>query len=292
MCRFVAYKGRPIVIDEILYHPKNSLIRQSAKAHESEEPLNGDGFGLGWYVPELGQEPALFTSVRPAWNDRNLRYLSSKIKSPCVFAHVRAASTGEVSEANCHPFHYKNYLFMHNGGLEDFQHIKRYIRRKLSDEVYDWVHGQTDSEHFFALFIENMKKRGTEITQVELADALEETVQDIQQIKDEHGVSSVSYINVAITDGEYMIAMRYVSTASEEAPTLYFSEGSRYECSDGVCVMKTGDSTDHAVLIVSEKLTNAKHDWKKIPANHMLLVDRDLSTCLRKVRTTSQSIAI
>ncbi len=69
----MAYKGTPIIIDKLLYQPKNSLVNQSINAREIEEPLNGDGFGIGWYVPEVNYEPVTFVSVNPAWSNRNLR---------------------------------------------------------------------------------------------------------------------------------------------------------------------------------------------------------------------------
>ncbi len=138
----MAYKGTPIVIDKLLYQPKNSLINQSFHAREIEEPLNGDGFGVGWYVPELNDEPITFVSVNPAWNNRNLRNLAPRIKTDCLVAHVRAASVGDVSESNCHPFQYKNLLMAHNGGVENFGLIKRQIRDPLSDELYNWIKGQ------------------------------------------------------------------------------------------------------------------------------------------------------
>jgi glutamine amidotransferase len=47
MCRLLAYLGTPIIIDKLLYQPKNSLITQSFDSKEREEPLNGDGFGIG-----------------------------------------------------------------------------------------------------------------------------------------------------------------------------------------------------------------------------------------------------
>ena len=100
MCRLLAYKGTPILLDDLLYKPKNSLVNQSLHAREIEEPLNGDGFGLGWYVPELNYEPITFVSVNPAWSNRNLRNLAPKMRTECMIAHVRAASVGEVSEAN------------------------------------------------------------------------------------------------------------------------------------------------------------------------------------------------
>jgi len=63
MCRFLAYIGAPIVMDHILYQPKHSLINQSVNAKELDEPLNGDGFGIGWYMPDLNPDPAVFVSV-------------------------------------------------------------------------------------------------------------------------------------------------------------------------------------------------------------------------------------
>ncbi|MGH7601638.1 MAG: class II glutamine amidotransferase, partial [bacterium] len=74
MCRFLAYLGKPIVLDKLLYQPKNSLVHQSYHAQERKEPLNGDGFGVGFYVPEIDPAPALFVSTTPAWSNRNLRY--------------------------------------------------------------------------------------------------------------------------------------------------------------------------------------------------------------------------
>ena len=71
MCRLIAYKGTPIVMDDLLYKPKNSLINQSIHASEIEEPLNGDGFGVGWYAQEINYEPITYVSVNPAWNNRN-----------------------------------------------------------------------------------------------------------------------------------------------------------------------------------------------------------------------------
>ncbi|MBL7664120.1 MAG: class II glutamine amidotransferase [Bacteriovoracaceae bacterium] len=275
MCRFLAYSGKPLLMYDLLYGPKNSLIKQSIAANEAEEPLNGDGFGIGWYEHSLDNEPALYTSIRPAWNDRNLTSLSKKILSNCFFAHVRAANVGEVSEANCHPFQYKNFLFMHNGSVDDFQTIKRYLKRKLSDEVYNWVRGSTDSEHIFALFIHNLhQKYKNNPTATQMVEVLKQTIDEIVEMKKEFGVTSNDYINIVLSDGHRLIALRYITDTSEAASTLYFSEGSRYECSDGVCRMRDITKKDeHSVLIVSEKLTNIKKDWKEVPTNHFLIVD-------------------
>ena len=284
MCRFLAYRGKPVLLDEILHKPANSLIKQSAQAHEAEEPLNGDGFGVGWYTPEIDSEPGLFVSVRPAWNDRNLRYMCRHIATPTLFAHVRAASEGEVSESNCHPFHYKRYLFMHNGGIGGFQRLKRQIRRRLSDDIYDWVRGQTDSEHLFALYLENLPDRENKPTAQQMARALEKTIQEIQNMKAEAGITEACYINCCVTDGENMVAIRYVSDTNEKASTLYYSEGHHYECDNGVCRMVPHKGIgEHAVLIVSEKLTDTASEWTEIPTNSMCIVNEKRKVTIESV---------
>jgi len=136
MCRFIAYKGDRILLSDLVTNPSNSLINQSFHARERSEPLNGDGFGLGWYVPEVSVEPCLFTSVTPAWANQNLRRIASKTLSPCIFAHVRAATAGlEVNDLNCHPFQFGQYLWMHNGSIGDFRDIKR-ISARISDMIF------------------------------------------------------------------------------------------------------------------------------------------------------------
>jgi glutamine amidotransferase len=283
MCRLMAYKGTPILIDELLYQPKNSLINQSTNAKEIEEPLNGDGFGIGWYSKELSPEPATFVSVSPAWNNRNLRNLAPRIKTDCLVAHVRAASVGEVSESNCHPFQYKNLLMAHNGGVENFNLIKRKLRDPLSDELYNWIKGQTDSEHIFAYFINYLQNNHQKVTSDSVADSLENTYRFLTSIMLEVGIKEAAFLNMVVTDGEFMVGTRYVSDTNEEALTLYHSEGNRYVVEDGVTRLEAPEDDDHAVLIVSEKLTDGK-EWTLIPKNYLVMVEANQNVRIRPIK--------
>ena len=74
MCRWLAYSGTPILIEELLYKPTHSLIAQSLHSTLGAETTNGDGFGLGWYGDQ--ETPGVFHSIEPAWNDRNLHELA------------------------------------------------------------------------------------------------------------------------------------------------------------------------------------------------------------------------
>ena len=71
MCRWLAYSGSPVLLEELLYKPKHSLIVQSLHSTMGAEETNGDGFGIGWYGAQ--EVPGVFHSIEPAWNDRNLR---------------------------------------------------------------------------------------------------------------------------------------------------------------------------------------------------------------------------
>lgn len=81
MCRFLIYKGNPILMSDMLLKAEQSLIPQSHHANEREEPRNGDGFGVGWYNHKVDAIPCVFTSIQPTWSNRNLFCLTGKISS-------------------------------------------------------------------------------------------------------------------------------------------------------------------------------------------------------------------
>lgn len=278
MCRFLAYMGTPILMDQLLYQPQNSLIHQSYHALERQDPVNGDGFGVGWYARDIDPEPARYLSIRPAWNDANLRSFASKTRSDCIFAHVRDASVGSVIEPNCHPFTYKNLLMMHNGNIGQFKQIKRRLRESLSTKVYDWISGETDSEHFFALFLNHLVNANKDnFRPEEIALLLKMAMKDLKDIYSEYQIQDHFYLNVAITDGNWIVASRYDTNPEIESPTLYYSsKSSRFECIGGVCQLVEAEQGKQGVLIVSEKLTDIEKDWHKVPEEHFVVVNESL----------------
>ena len=46
MCRWLAYSGSPVALEELLYKPAHSLIDQSLHSRLGVETTNGDGFGV------------------------------------------------------------------------------------------------------------------------------------------------------------------------------------------------------------------------------------------------------
>ncbi|MDX2345743.1 MAG: class II glutamine amidotransferase [Legionella sp.] len=285
MCRLVAYLGQEILLSDVLVKPKNSLVLQSLHAKESDSRTNGDGFGLGWYVPSLATTPALFTSVFPAWSNQNLLHLTDKVKSPAFFGHVRAASAGGVTQTNCHPFIYHEWMMMHNGTIAGFTQIKRHVRRLLDDDLYDWVKGGTDSEHLFALFLQRAKKSDLsklETIRLVLEGVIHEVLDLVKQFAGKK-LQDASYLNLCLTDGKQLLAIRYCSDAAFEPRSLHYAVGQQFVMQNGHGEMQKANGTPKCVLVSSEKLTESDKAWQIVPPQHALLVTEKMDVVLKKM---------
>jgi len=270
--------GPEIFISSLITEPKHSIIHQSYHAKQRTEPLNGDGFGIGWYASQLCDTPAIFKEVSPAWNNPNLIDISRVTSSACIFAHVRAATIGgQISRSNCHPFSWKNYLFMHNGTIHGFDKIQRKLRQGLSEDAYFMIKGNTDSEHLFALFVDRI---GTirNPTLGDLEKSLQDSIYSIESLRRLAGVTTPSTMNLVLSDGSRMLATRYVSEGGD-ANSLYISNMERFQCKKGTCQITEGNK---AVLIVSEPLQDLPH-WNKVQPNQMVSVKEDKRITIRPI---------
>jgi glutamine amidotransferase len=288
MCRFIAYKGAPITMQEQLFEAKNSLIRQSLSARERAQPVNGDGFGVGWYARELDPHPAVFVSIQPAWNNINLRRLAPRVRSDCFFAHIRDADGGTVTEPNCHPFQFERFLMMHNGVVGDFQKVKRAMRQRLADPLYAWIRGETDSETFFALFLTRLleKNPSEHHSAAEIADALRAAIRETLEIKREKGAQAHAFLNLAVTNGDVLVAVRHTSHPEQPPHSLYWTRGEALECDAETGYHARENGAPHQAnkggfaMIASERLAGDAADaphWKPVPSGHLAIVGKDNS---------------
>lgn len=257
MCRWLAYSGSPVRIEELLYRPKHSLIDQSLHSQLGAETTNGDGFGVGWYG--VGDTPGTFHSVEPAWNDRNLRDLAAHIESGLVFAHIRASSGSPVQQTNCHPFRHGRWLWMHNGVVREFPRIKRELVLRVDPSLYSLIEGSTDSELFFFLALTN----GLES---DPPDAVAQAVGTIEQVGRKHGVEHPIQMTVATTDGRSVWAFRYSS--EHNSRSLFYSTrvDTLREQHPEVAILQ--ELSDESRLVVSEPLGDLAGAWNEIPESH------------------------
>jgi ergothioneine biosynthesis protein EgtC len=286
MCRFVLYLGDEILVSSLVTDPANSLIHQSFDSRERSEPLNGDGFGLAWYVPRLRPEAAQFRSVTPAWSNQNLRHLARITASGCVLAHVRAASPGlPVTETNTHPFVSGRYAFMHNGDVEGFLELKRALLDTLGAAAYAAIEGTTDSEHLFALFLDVLGGDPDGDGDA-MERALEEALGRLLEIRRHLGVPGASYLNVAVSNGVEAVVTRLSDGAPDGPPSLHLHTGKLYACHDGAARLLEAEAGGHAVIVASEPLTEDP-TWSVVPPQHLLRIRADRSVAIRPLGATS-----
>jgi predicted glutamine amidotransferase len=254
MCRWLAYSGQPVLLDELLYKPAHSLIDQSLHSRMGAETTNGDGFGIGWYGN--GGTPAVFHSIEPAWNERNLRELAGHVTAPLLFAHIRASTGSAVQQTNCHPFRHGSWLWMHNGFLGDFARIKRDLVLEVDATRYPEIEGSTDTEVFFHLAL-TYGLEDDPPAAVELAVGL---IEDVGRNRDvEHPVQ----MTVATTDGERIWAFRYSSEGRSRS--LFFSTDTRRLQGLYPENPVLAGLSEETRLVVSEPLGDLAGAWNEVP---------------------------
>jgi glutamine amidotransferase len=262
MCRWMAYRGRPLRIEELLYKTKHSLIEQSRHAQLALETFNGDGFGVGWYTGDK-RDPGLYRSLMPAWSNRNLRDLAAHLISPLFLAHVRAATGTPVQETNCHPFRHENWLFQHNGSIARYLELRRELVLAVAPECFNTMQGTTDSEVMFSLAL-------TFGLQSDPLGALERMVGFVERTGHRHGIEHPIQMTVACTDGNRLYAVRYSSVGASR--TLFSSVDAHslralHPDNDRLQLL-TGE--DRAV--VSEPLTDLPGLWIEVPESTALVI--------------------
>jgi predicted glutamine amidotransferase len=254
VCRWLAYSGSSIRIEDLLYKPQHSLIDQSLHSKLGAETTNGDGFGIGWYG--VGDTPGVFHSVEPAWNDRNLRELSTHIESPIVFAHIRASSGSPIQQTNCHPFRRGRWLWMHNGLIREFHEVKRDLALAVDPSLYPEIEGSSDSELFFFLAL-------TLGLEDDPPGAVEKAVGLIEETGRRHGVQHPIQMTVATTDGVRVWGFRYSSEG--QSRSLFYSTdvSTLRELHPEIEVLHR--VSDESRLVVSEPLRDLPGAWNEVP---------------------------
>lgn len=296
MCRWLVYKGRSVLVSDLVSDPNNSLVRQTLSLegympgeNAPRHVVDGDGFGLGWYDHAICGEPARLAFPDPAWSNPNLHNLAHLLRTELLFAHVRAASPNSlVSISNCHPFKYGNWLFMHNGGLAGFPRMRRRIYNHVSDALLNSISGTTDSEHCFALLMSLLDGQESPVYPFDLRDKVTELINLLMEWSCELEVTERTSLNFAVTDGFSIVATRFSSwkcPEQQQAQSLYYAEADHIELEEGGRLQLTpcGESGRGAVIISSEPLTadweNPEDcpNWIPVPEDSIITITPDLS---------------
>jgi predicted glutamine amidotransferase len=255
MCRWLAYSGSPILIEELLYGPEHSLIDQSRHARMGVDTTNGDGFGVGWYSADT-ETPAVFRSIEPAWNDRNLREVTAHVHSPLFLAHIRASTGTAVQQTNCHPFRRGEWLWVHNGLVRNFHLIKRDLALAVDESLYADMEGSADSEMLFYLAL-------TFGLEDDPPTAVARMVGFVEEVGHRHGVEHPIQMTIGTTNGESLWAFRYSS--ERDSRSLFFSTDIRAVREMYPERPRLQEVSDETRIIVSEPLLDLPGAWNEVP---------------------------
>lgn len=246
MCRWAAYLGEPIFLEDIITVPEHSLIAQSVEATECKTATNGDGFGIAWYGDR--EQPGLYRDVYPAWSDPNLKAIAHHVKSRLFLSHVRASTGSCISRNNCHPFAADTWTFMHNGQVGGFESFRKSADMAIDESHYTLRKGSTDSEVLFLLAMGyGLKDQPKE--------AMERAVGHLITLSKDHGVTPHMRLSAAFSNGHTLYAARYSS--DHIAPSVYY----RYS------------ETRQGWAVVSEPLEGNEAGWTALAPGKLLKID-------------------
>ncbi len=251
MCRWVAYVGAPIFLEDVVTLPGHSLIAQSQHATECKTATNGDGFGLAWYQDR--PNPGQYRDVYPAWSDPNLRSICEQVRAGVFLAHVRASTGSAISRNNCHPFVHDNWSFMHNGQFGGFETFRKKADMAIPDALYAHRKGATDSEVLFLLALaEGLADDPTS--------ALARAVRRLTKMSKDTGEGPHLRMSVAFSDGQKLWAAR--ASSDHITPSVYYR----------------WSNSRQGWAVVSEPLETNEDDWTELPAGYIACFDGDRIT--------------
>ena len=291
VCRILAYLGEPLPVHSLLFDTDNSLVRQSYSPRMMNTFLNLAGFGMKAWDPasHRPEEPFTYRATALPSFDRNLRFISSKVASTCLVAHVRGVTySGEavVADTNLHPFHFggTRLVLAHNGHLRQFARMRYALVEHVRPELARHIEGTTDSEWIYALILSQLDDPYGLPDTRELADAVAGALRILRTVRAEHGIDTSSPVNLCVSSGRAVVATRLSFDYGWYPPedemletdlpfvSLWYAIGGEYAERDGAWQMTPGDP-HRSVIIASEPLTTDFSTWLEVPEYSMLTAE-------------------
>jgi len=338
MCRWFAYiaPSEECLLEDVLITPAHALSKQvdehympklishTPDGYATEDEVNFrnrfnnvDGFGVVWYTlaredfnEAKGIRPCMYKHSKPPTNDYNFKSICANVSTTTVFSHIRSATATPVTEINNHPFVFGRHVIMHNGVITNFIDIKRDMLHIIGKAAFENIHGGTDSEHLAALYISYLTNGGGPETWQEqypveeMAAALSKAIKkviDLQQKVLGAENAEANSLNVACTDGEQMIAIRFRNHKTEQPPSLYWSDTAGVTLNrkypdhpnggENTSAYMKGDEHGRHVIVASEPTTYKEEEWNLIPRNHYCMVGKDGLAKIEQIEVALEHMA-
>jgi glutamine amidotransferase len=291
MCRFAAYLGEPVLIEDLLYEPDGALVRQAVDS-ELMSHLNLGGFGLAaWNSDAPDPRRPLTYRVPTLPNfDRNLRALAGTVRARALVAHVRGVvydSRESVGAQNVHPFLFDgaSFALAQNGDLYDFARMRYDLLAHLNPVLTPLIEGTTDTEWVYALVLSQLADPFAAVDADEAARAVVRTLDILRDVRERRGIVTQSPVNLVLTDGSWMLATRYAydygwypddgsffaAERQYDFTSLWYTVGGRFgRRDDGTFGIAEGIAS--SAVVASEPLTKHTAGWLEAPEYSMLIL--------------------
>jgi predicted glutamine amidotransferase len=217
-----------------------------------------DGTGLGWF--DSDGKPHLSKQPLAAFEDKRFACEARTVQSRTFLAHVRFASTGALTRRNTHPFEQDGRLFAHNGVIRELA----VLEERLGEDRRR-VHGDTDSERFFALITREIAHHDGDV-RAGIGAACEWIAANLPLFA----------INFVLATADGLWALRYPDTH-----TLYVLERSpgaplEHESSLGSRVRSEHGASRPLVVLASERMDDDP-GWRALQSGELIHVSGDLA---------------
>jgi predicted glutamine amidotransferase len=235
---------------------------------EEQSRRNVDGSGIGFF--DSSGDPVVDKQPEPAYRDEEFIHEAQQAESATFVAHVRWATAGGRTILNTHPFVMNGRIMAHNGGFGELARLD-----ELLGSYAKLVHGDTDSERYFALITQQTDAHGGDVgAGIEAA---------ARWIAAHLPVSSLN--TIVITAGE-LWALRYpaqhaLHILERPAPAAGRRE---HRAGEAGLHVRSATSSIHApdlhtapsVVLASEEL-DGEDGWRMLAPGELVHVRPDLS---------------
>ena len=220
MCRIAAYLGPPVRLSALFQEPAHGLVDQGRNARQmADSSVAGDGWAVGWFLPEAGATPGLLKSILPVWSDENAKTVAHAILSGSIVGHIRLASPNvETCFINTPLYALDDHLWTINGMLQPWPGpLSKALRDRLDADHEADLRGATDGEMLGALWRTHSRRTGGR----DAATALRSMLREARDVTRAHRGEIKT--NLILAGAAEVLAVRYAEPT--EANSLYYLQG-------------------------------------------------------------------